>query len=67
MTDLAARIAAQLHTAIDHQLAAGITAPADERGLAAGGPDAPVIVLSVEDVARIAAQAASTPSGVPVS
>jgi ribosomal protein S18 acetylase RimI-like enzyme len=49
------RIAARLHEALDHQERADISAPAARRGLAVGGPDAPAIVLTVEDAARIAA------------
>jgi hypothetical protein len=49
------RIAARLHEALDHHEAAGISAPAARRGLAVGGPRTPAIVLTVEDVARIAA------------
>ena len=55
MSPLADRIAEQLHQALDHHHRAGVSAPAAERGLAAGGPDNPVVVLSVDDVARIAA------------
>ncbi len=49
------RIAARLHEALDHHVRADIFTLTAERGLAAGGPDAPSIRLTVEDVARIAA------------
>ena len=55
MSPLADRIAERLHHALDHHDCAGISAPTAERGLAVGGPDNPVVVLSVKDVARIAA------------
>ncbi len=58
MPTLADRIAARLHHALDHHDRAGISTPAAERGLAVGGPDHPVILLTVEDVASIAAHAA---------
>jgi hypothetical protein len=51
------RIATRLHQALDHHDRAGISKFTAERGLAVGGPDAPDIVLTVEDVARIAAAA----------
>jgi hypothetical protein len=50
-------IAARLHQALDHHERARISAPAAERGLAIGGPSALDIVLTVDDVARIAAAA----------
>jgi hypothetical protein len=66
MDSLADRIAARLHAALDRQVAAGFVAIQAQRGLASGGPEEPVIVLTVDDVARIAAQVAqggdSTPS-----
>ena len=55
MDTLAERIAARLHQALDHHAGAEISVPTAERGLAAGGPDAAANVLSVEDVARLAA------------
>lgn len=58
MDSLEQRIAARLHQALDHHAGANIIAPTAERGLAAGGPDAPEIALTVQDVARIAAQEA---------
>ena len=51
------RIAARLHQALDHHERARISTPTAERGMAVGGPTAPDIVLTVEDVARIAAAA----------
>jgi hypothetical protein len=59
MPTLEQRIAARLHQALDHHERAEIFAPTAQRGLAAGGPDVPAIVLTVEDVARIAAHVAS--------
>jgi hypothetical protein len=59
VTDLAERIAAQLDAALVQQERRGFgRAPTVQRGLAVGGPIAPRIVLTVEDVARLAAQAA---------
>ncbi|GAB1641266.1 hypothetical protein KRMM14A1259_16890 [Krasilnikovia sp. MM14-A1259] len=44
-------------------MGAEINVPHAERGMAAGGPDFPIIALTVEEVARIAARvAAETPS-----
>ncbi len=51
------QIAARLHRALDHLERAGFTTFTAERGMAVGGPTAPDIVLTVEDVARIAAAA----------
>jgi hypothetical protein len=56
MNDLATRIAEQLHAALDRNVGAEISVRHAERGLAAGGPDEPVIALTVEEVARIAAR-----------
>ena len=58
MTTLEERIAARLGLALIHQERAGFEAFGAERGLATGGPAEPVIRLTVEDVARIAAQVA---------
>jgi hypothetical protein len=58
MTELAQRIADRLHEALDHHVGAEISVRHAERGLAAGGPDEPVIALTVEEVARIAARVA---------
>lgn len=55
VTTLAEKIAARLNAALTHHQRAGITKPAERRGMAVGGPDDPRIVLSMEDVARIAA------------
>ena len=55
MPPVADRIAERLHHALDHHHRAGISAPTAERGLAVRGPDNPVVVLSVDNVARIAA------------
>ncbi|WP_412746170.1 hypothetical protein [Krasilnikovia sp. MM14-A1004] len=69
MTDLAQRIADRLHETLDQRVGAEINVGHAERGLAAGGPDFPIIALTVEEVARIAARvvretadAAATPS-----
>jgi hypothetical protein len=48
------RIAARLHLALDHHERARISKFTAERGMAVGGPTAPGIVLTVEDVARVA-------------
>ncbi|WP_130507872.1 hypothetical protein [Krasilnikovia cinnamomea] len=58
MTDLAQRIAARLHETLDQRVGAEISVQHAERGLAAGGPDFPIIALTVEEVARIAARVA---------
>jgi hypothetical protein len=58
---LADRIAERLNAALDHHVGLEIFSPLAERGLAAGGPDEPVIALTVEEVARIAARAAQEP------
>ena len=58
MNELAQRIADRLHEALDRQVAAEIHVGHAERGLAAGGPDEPIIALTVEEVARIAARVA---------
>jgi hypothetical protein len=56
--ELADRIAERLHEALDQKVAAEISIDHVERGLAAGGPDEPIIALTVEEVARIAARVA---------
>jgi hypothetical protein len=56
MPNLEESIAARPHEALDHHDRAEISAPAAQRGLAVGGPDTPVIVLTVEDNAHLAAQ-----------
>jgi hypothetical protein len=61
MASLQERIAARLHQTLDHLEAAEMSAPSAERGLAVGGPDQPEILLSVADVARIAAQEVTRP------
>jgi hypothetical protein len=58
MNELADRIAERLHEALDRQVGAEISVGHAERGLAAGGPEEPVIALTVEEVARIAARVA---------
>jgi hypothetical protein len=58
LNELADRIAERLHEALDRQVAAEISVRHAERGLAAGGPDEPIIALTVEEVARIAARVA---------
>jgi hypothetical protein len=50
-------IADRLHQALDHHERARFSTLTAERGLAVGGPTAPDIVLTVEEVARIAAAA----------
>jgi hypothetical protein len=50
-------IATRLHQALDHHERAGFSKFTAERGLAVGGPTGPDIVLTFEDVARIAAAA----------
>jgi hypothetical protein len=56
--DLADRIAERLNEALDRKVGAEIFVGHAERGLAAGGPEYPVIALTIEEVARIAARAA---------
>jgi hypothetical protein len=58
MATLEERIFARLSEALSHHSGARITAPDARCGLATGGPDNPVIRLTVQDVARIAAQVA---------
>ncbi len=56
MPTLEQRIATRLHEVVlDHQERTRISTPTAERGMAIGGLDAPEIVLTVEDVARLAA------------
>jgi hypothetical protein len=57
------RIAAGLHQALDHHERARISKFTVERGMAVGGPTAPGIVLTVDDVAPIAVAALLRPSG----
>ncbi len=57
MLSLEEHIAARLHRALDLHQRAIICTPFADRGLAVGGPDQPTVVLTVEDVARIAAVA----------
>ena len=58
MTTLAEKIAARLGLALIHQERAAFEVHWARRGLATGGPDNLVVRLTVEDVARIAAQVA---------
>jgi hypothetical protein len=58
MNELAQRIADRLNEALDQRVSADIHARSAERGLAAGGPEEPIIALTVDEVARIAARAA---------
>jgi len=60
MSTLEEQIAAQLHNALDRMVAAGAWAMQAERGLVAAEAD-PVIRLTIEDVARIAAAVAAAP------
>ncbi len=56
--ELATAIAEALNAALDRNVGAEISVGHAERGLAAGGPDYPVITLTVDEVARIAARVA---------
>ena len=58
MATLEERIFVRLSEALSHHSGAGISAPDASCGLATGGPDNPVIRLSVADVVRIAARVA---------
>jgi hypothetical protein len=58
MNELADRIAEKLHEALDEKVSSEINVGHVERGLAAGGPEEPIIALTVEEVARIAARVA---------
>jgi hypothetical protein len=53
------RIAERLRHVLDMLAATGVMCPTAERGLCVQGPDTPTIVLTVEDVARLAALEAS--------
>jgi hypothetical protein len=53
------RIAQRLHQVLDMPAATGVMRPEADRGLCVDGPDSPTIVPTVEDVARVAAPAAS--------
>jgi hypothetical protein len=63
--ELADRIAESLNAALDSKVAAEIFVGHAERGLAAGGPEEPIIALTVEEVARIAARVARENPGHP--
>lgn len=56
--ELADRIAERLNEALDQRVSAEISVDHAERGLAAGGPEEPIIALTVEEVSRIAARVA---------
>ncbi|TDO32267.1 hypothetical protein [Paractinoplanes brasiliensis] len=58
MTELAQRIADALNEALDQRVATDYFAGHVERGLADGGPDEPIIAMTVDEVARIAARTA---------
>ncbi|MCM4077524.1 hypothetical protein [Paractinoplanes hotanensis] len=58
MNELAQRIAEALNEALDQRVATDYYVGHVERGLAAGGPEEPIIALTVDEVARIAARAA---------
>ena len=58
-TALSDRIQARLELALQHQERVQIERPEARSGLATGGPDAPVIRLTMEDIARIAAEVAA--------
>jgi hypothetical protein len=51
------RIADRLHWTLDRLAATGRMLPAAERGLCVDGTDAPTVVLTVEEAARIIAVA----------
>jgi hypothetical protein len=56
--ELADAIAEALNAALDRNVGAEIMVGHVERGLAAGGPEEPMIFLTIEEVARIAARVA---------
>jgi len=58
VNELAARIADALNAALDRNVGAEIMVGHAERGLAAGGPEEPVIALTIDEVSRIAARVA---------
>jgi hypothetical protein len=58
VNELASRIAEALNAALDRNVGLEIMVGHAERGLAAGGPEEPVISLTVDEVARIAARVA---------
>jgi hypothetical protein len=58
VNELASRIADALNAALDRNVGAEVFVGHAERGLAAGGPEEPVIALTVEEVSRIAARVA---------
>jgi hypothetical protein len=63
MASLEERIAARLREVLEHQERGGFGVPPDtDVGMAVGGPDEPRIVLTLEDVARIAAGVAEASS-----
>jgi hypothetical protein len=57
MSTTEGRIAVRLYAALNHHGNAEITAPVAAHGLAVAGPENPRILLTVEDIARIAAAA----------
>src|SRR4051812_26220540 len=60
MASLEERIAAELHRVLDHQIRGGFgVPPSTVRGMTDGTPEHPEILLTVEDVARIAANVAT--------
>ena len=58
---LADRIAARLHEVLDHMEGAAVSSPEARRGLAYGGPDDPILVLTVEQLAKLVADVAERP------
>jgi hypothetical protein len=58
VNELANRIAEALNAALDRNVSSEIFVGHAERGLAAGGPEEPVIALTIDEVARIAARVA---------
>ncbi|WP_127502118.1 hypothetical protein [Actinoplanes solisilvae] len=58
VNELAEKIADALNEALDQRVATDHHLRHVERGLAAGGPEEPIIAMTIDEVARIAARAA---------
>ena len=58
VNELADKIAEALNAALDQRVATDYFLRHVERGLAAGGPEEPIIAMTIDEVARIAARAA---------
>lgn len=58
VNELAEKIAEALNEALDQRVATDYHLRHVERGLAAGGPEEPIIAMSIDEVGRIAARAA---------